>query len=109
VLGPTFTGSALIRAAADVIAAGLLLDLKRSAKLSLGIENVFQILGYALLDFDDEYALAELGIFSARYACLATWNLGALLEELAGRPPVSLQATRQEFRQMLIACQGTPR
>jgi hypothetical protein len=97
-----------MRADADLIAAGLLLDLKTSAKLSLGIESVLQVLGYVLLDFDDEYKLDKLGIFSARYAYLATWNLGALLDELAGRP-VSLQATRQEFRQMLIACQGTPR
>ncbi len=107
-LGPTFVGSALIRADADLIVAGLLLDLKTSAKLSLGIENVLQVLGYALLDFDDEYALAELGIFSARYAYLATWDLGALLEELAGRQ-VSLPATRQEFRQLLLTHQNPPR
>ncbi len=107
-LGPTFTGSALIRADADLIAAGLLLDLKTSAKLSLGVQEVFQVLGYALLDFDDEYKLDELGVFSARYAYLATWDLGALLEELAGGQ-VSLQATRQEFRQLLLACQDPPR
>jgi hypothetical protein len=69
---------------------------------------VFQVLGYALLDFDDEYKLGELGVFSARYAYLATWDLGALLEELAGGQ-VSLQATRQEFRQLLLACQDPPR
>jgi hypothetical protein len=107
-LGPTFTGSALIRADADLIAAGLLMDLKTSAKLSLGIENVLQVLGYVLLDFDDEYKLDELGIFSARYTYLTTWGLGALLEELAGCQ-VSLRATRQEFRQLLLACQGPPR
>jgi hypothetical protein len=107
-LGPVFTGSALIRADADLIAAGLLLDLKTSAKLSLGIENVLQVLAYALLDFDDEYQLHELGIFSARYAYLATWNLSALLEELAGHQ-VSLQATRAEFRQLLLTHQNPPR
>lgn len=101
-LGPTFTGSALIRADADLIAAGLLLDLKTSAnKPSLAIADLFQVIGYALLDFDDEYKLTELGIFSARYAYLATWQLGQLLEELAGHQ-VSLQATRQEFRQLLL-------
>ena len=107
-IGPTFAGSALIRADADVIAAGLLLELKTSAKLSLGITDLFQVIGYALLDFDDEYKLGTLGIFSARYAYLATWGLGALLEELA-EGQVSLQATRQEFRQLLFACQGRPR
>jgi hypothetical protein len=107
-LGPTFTGSALIRADADLIAARLLLDLKTTAKKpSLGITDLFQVIGYALLDFNDEYKLDELGIFSARYAYLATWDLGALLEELAGGQ-VSLRATRQEFRQLLLACQGPP-
>lgn len=107
-LGPTFTGSALIRADADLIAAGLLLDLKTSSKLSLGITDLFQVIGYALLDFGDEYKFDELGIFSARYAYLATWRLSALLEELAGGQ-VSLQATRMEFRELLLACQGPPR
>ena len=106
-LGPTFTGSALIRADADLIAARLLLDLKTTAKKpSHGIVDLFQVIGYALLDFDDEYKLDELGIFSARYAYLATWGLSALLEELAGGQ-VSLQATRMEFRELLLACQGT--
>ena len=67
-LGPTFTGSHLIGGAdADLITAGLLLDLKTSAKkLSLGITDMLQLIGYALLDFDDEYHLAEVGLFSAR-------------------------------------------
>jgi len=105
VLGPTFTGSALIRADADLIAAGLLLELKTTAKKpSLGITDLFQVISYALLDFDDEYNITELGIFSARYACLATWGLGALLEELACGQ-VSLQATRQEFRELLLGHQ----
>jgi hypothetical protein len=107
-LGPTFIGSALIRADADLIAAGLLLDLKTYAKLSLGVQDVLQAIGYALLDFDDEYKLDELGIFSARYAYLATWDLSALLEELAGGQ-VSLQATREEFREVLLTHQDPKR
>jgi hypothetical protein len=83
-LGPTFAGSELIKADADLIAAGLLLELKTSAKLSLCITDLFQVIGYALLDFDDDYRVADLGIFTARYGYLATWELGALLRELAG-------------------------
>jgi hypothetical protein len=102
VLGAEFTGSALIKADADVIAAGLLLDLKTDAKLSLGVTTVFQVIGYALLDFDDAYQLTEVGIFSARYAYLPTWDLGALLGELAGHH-VNLPVVRHEFRQLLLA------
>jgi hypothetical protein len=45
VLGPTFTGSALVKADADLIVAGLLLDLKAESKLSLGVTTVFQVIG----------------------------------------------------------------
>jgi hypothetical protein len=100
-LGPTFAGSSLIGGAdGDLIAAGLLVDLKTTVKLSLPVADVLQLIGYTLLDFDDEYALTELGIFSARYAHLVTWPLSSLLDELAGHQ-VSLQATRDEFRRLL--------
>jgi hypothetical protein len=102
-LGPTFVGSALMKADADLITAGLLLDLKTDSKFSLGVAVIFQVIGYALLDFDDAYHLTGLGIFTARYAHLATWDLSALLDELAGHP-VSLTAIRQEFRDILTRC-----
>ena len=104
VLGPGFTGSALIKSDADLIAAGLLLDLKTDSKLSLGVTTVFQVIGYVLLDFDDAYQLTEAGTFSARYAYLATWDIGALFDELAVQN-VSLPSVRQEFRQLLLAHQ----
>jgi hypothetical protein len=101
-LGPKFAGSELIRADADLIAVGVLMELKTSAKLSLGVQDLFQVIGYALLDFDDDYHVTELGIFSARYGYLATWELGPLLSELAGRE-VSVEPARDEFRCLLLA------
>lgn len=101
-IGPTFTGSEFIHADADLIAAGLLLDLKTTAKKpSLGVVDLFQVIGYALLDFDDEFSIDTVGIFNARYAHLATWSLGPLLEELADHP-VTLAATRAQFRDLLV-------
>jgi hypothetical protein len=100
-LGPVFSGSELIGGAdADLIAAGLLLDLKTPAKLSLGVTDMLQLIGYVLLDFDDQYQLAEVGLFSARYAHLTTWELRPLLTRLAGRD-VDLAAERDEFRDLL--------
>jgi len=102
-IGPTFTGSALMKADADLIAAGLLLDLKTTArKPSLGVLDLFQIIGYALLDYDDQFGISSVGIFSARYAYLATWELGALLDELAGHE-MSLAIMRGQFRDLLEA------
>jgi len=108
-LGPTFTGSALLNADADLIAAGLLLEVKTSQgpkrpdgtrRAALTKLDLLQLIGYALLDFDDDYQITELGIFVARYAYLATWPLAALLSEMAGQQ-VNLPATRDAFRQLL--------
>jgi hypothetical protein len=101
-IGPTFTGSELVKADADLIAAGLLVELKTTAKrLSLGVVDLFQVIGYVLLDFDDEFGIDTVGIFSARYAYLVTWSLGSLLDELAGHP-VSLAVARAQFRDLLV-------
>jgi hypothetical protein len=98
-LGPAFAGSALIGGAdGDLVAAGLLLELKSSSKLSL------PVIGYALLDFDDAYRLDTLGLFNARYGYLVTWNAASLLRDLAGHP-VNLAAARDEFQVLLLACQ----
>jgi hypothetical protein len=104
-LGPTFAGSALIGGAdGDLIAAGLLLELKTSSKLSLPATDTLQVIGYALLDFDDAYRLDTLGLFNARYGYLATWNAASLLRDLAGHH-VNLAAARDEFHVLLLACQ----
>jgi hypothetical protein len=100
-IGPTFAGSALIPADADLVAGGLLADLKTSKKLSLAVTDLFQLLGYAALDFDDEFGIDAVGIFSARYGYLATWELSDLLDELAGQQ-VSLAALRGQFRDLLL-------
>jgi hypothetical protein len=104
VIGPTFTGSEFIHADADLIASGLLVELKTTAKKpSLGVVDLFQTIGYALLDFDDEYHIDTVGIFNARHAYLATWSLGPLLEKLADHP-VTLNAARTQFRDLLVSC-----
>jgi hypothetical protein len=108
-IGPTFIGSELLHADADLVAGRMLLELKTSAKrLSLGIRDLFQLIGYALLDFTNEYRLDSIAIFSARYGYLATWPLQRILEDLAGEP-VDLQATRVAFQALLMAHQPPPK
>ncbi|HEX5118518.1 MAG TPA: hypothetical protein VFW65_25325 [Pseudonocardiaceae bacterium] len=94
---------------ADVIAAGLLLDLevtlgdKRrdgTRQVSLAKAEVYQLIGYASLDFRDTYQINEVGIFSARYAYLASWPLTRLLDELAGHP-IDLRETRTRLERRL--------
>lgn len=61
---------------------------------------MLQLIGHALLDIDDVYHLAEVGLFSDRYAYRTTWELQPLLTELAG-DDIDLNAARSEFRDLL--------
>ncbi|MFJ6154282.1 hypothetical protein [Micromonospora profundi] len=108
-LGPTFAGSSLMNADADLIAAGLLLELKTSLgskrrdgtrRSSLEAPTIMQLLGYVLLDLPDEFAVEAVGVYNARYAHLMTWRLPELLAEVAGRP-VDLKEERVAFHQLL--------
>jgi len=103
--GPTLAGSALMAGDCDLIAGGLLLELKVSAKpVSLPAIELWQLLGYALMDYVDEFHVTEVARFAGRYGYLATWDLGQLLADLAGHP-VNLADLRAEFRELLEACQ----
>jgi hypothetical protein len=99
-LGPVFAGSKFIAADADLVARGLLLQLKVTAHPRLSADVLFQLIAYPLLDFPDEYRIGELGLFSARAGHLATWHLQQLLDELA-RAQVSIPATRADLRELL--------
>lgn len=86
-LGPTFDGSILCPADADVISNGLLLDFKTAIKgNALSREDLYQLLGYTLFDRSDRYGINRIGIFSARFAALISWELEPTLELLAGEP-----------------------
>ncbi|MEU8045692.1 hypothetical protein AB0B71_16310 [Micromonospora echinofusca] len=110
-LGPTFAGSSVMNADADLIAAGLLLELKTglgskrrdgTRRSSLEAPIIMQLLGYVLLDFSDEFAINAVGVYNARYAHLATWCLSELLAELAGRP-VDVKEERAAFHDLLAS------
>lgn len=110
-VGPTFAGSLDLAADADLIAGGLLLELKVNLgdprsdgrrRCSLGRQTLYELLGYLLLDYDDAYRVEALGVYSARYAHLAIWPLTELLGVLAGGP-VDLAQARAQFRQVVLA------
>ncbi|MGV8847694.1 hypothetical protein [Tessaracoccus sp.] len=93
-LGPTFDGSVLLPADADLIVDGLLLDLKtRLGALNkttgtradtVSVADLYQLLGYTLFDHSDTFAISAVGIYSGRYGNLTTWGLGEFLNTLAG-------------------------
>ena len=103
-IGPVFAGSAIMAGDADLVAGGVLTELKTTTKKpSLGVTDLWQVLGYVLMDYINEFAITDIALFSARYGCLARWNLDELLQQLAGKP-VTAAALRAEFRSLLEAC-----
>jgi hypothetical protein len=113
-LGPTFDGSKLLKADADLIAGGALVDLKTSAGsrrtdgtryASVKREELWQILCYALMDFSDSYGITEIGLYAARYGSLTMWPLTAFLSELRGSS-VDLAEERVALAKVLRRQQG---
>jgi hypothetical protein len=105
-IGPVFAGSQIMPGDADLVAGGLLTELKTTSKKpSLGVTDLWQVLGYVLMDYADEFAITDVALFSARYGYLAQWNLDVLLPQLAGRPVTTAQL-RAEFWALLESCRG---
>lgn len=85
VFGPTFgLSSALGGADADFIADGLLLDLKATSTTKILTRGtLLQVVGYALADTDDGYAITTVGISGLRWRRRWTHDLGALVARLS--------------------------
>jgi hypothetical protein len=99
VLNPTFEGSADIKADADLIISGCLLDVKCTVKPSLSLEALAQLLGYVLVDYPDAYGIDSVGFYLARQGLLLRWPLARLLGHEVSRP--ELAQLRDEFRYLL--------
>jgi len=102
-LGATFTNSAPRSAGANVTAVGLLLDLTTGGPAPAhGRLDAFQLVGCALLDFDDASRPDSLDHRGAHYRHLVTWELDVLVADVAGAP-VHLPTLRAQFRTLLLA------
>ncbi|MEO3753602.1 UvrD-helicase domain-containing protein [Streptomyces sp. B6B3] len=99
--GPEFTGSTDIGGAdADFILDGLLLDCKATVHpRRLGREEVYQLAGYLLLDYDDHHGIDHVGLYLSRQAALITWSVNDFLSRLGTTKP--LPALRQRLRHHL--------
>lgn len=106
VTGPVFTGSTDIGGAdADFILNGLLLDCKASiAPRKLGSNEINQIAGYLLLDYDDEFGIRRVGLYLSRQGAGITWDVPKFLELLGAHE--SLPELRGQLRAHLRACRA---
>ena len=107
-LNPTFTGSGAIGGAdADLILNGCLLDIKTTVTPKITNTMLYQIVGYTLLDYEDEYHINELGIYLARQAKTLQWDIRELLDRLhTDTPAPPLAELRNQFKK---AVQSTTR
>ena len=83
---PVFAGSSAIGGAdADFIIANTIFELKTTKTLNTAaVQNaLLQLLGYSLLDYDDEYEIRRVGIYFARHGWVRAWPLWELLFPLA--------------------------
>ena len=102
ILNPTFEGSRDVGGAdADIILGSCLIDIKATVRPGVTRNWLYQLLGYALLDYSDEYQLDSVGVYLARQGVLHKWPLRDLIEKLSGIPyphPEYLQELRGRFQ-----------
>jgi hypothetical protein len=102
VLNPTFDGSLDVGAAdADMIVGRCLLEIKTTIDpraLPSGI--VYQLIGYVLLDYSDEFGIDAVGVYLSRQAILVCWPLEEILSTVA-TGPANLPRLRRDFQTML--------
>ena len=102
VLNPNFSGSRDVGGAdADLILDGCLLDIKSTVKAEISKVNVYQLLGYVLLDYDNKYELEKAGFYMARQCQLLNWPINELIERLVSKDAPTLQELRLEFKEYL--------
>lgn len=98
VLNPTFDGSRDVGGAdADFIVDQCLVDIKATVNPKLSGDMLYQLLGYVLLDYTDQYRINEVGIYFARQGKLIRWPLDELLGTVTVGETRSLSELRDEF------------
>jgi hypothetical protein len=112
VCGPMFAGTSDIGGAdADFILDGLLLDCKATTDpRRLGREEIYQLAGYLLLDYDDHYGINRVGLYLSRQGGLITWSVQEFLNQLGATTPLpQLRAMLRQHLQQVNGVQHPPR
>jgi hypothetical protein len=98
ICGPEFTGSSDLGGAdADYILGGLLLDCKATTNpRRLGRGEIYQLAGYLLLDYHDEYGINRVCLYLSRQGGLIIWTTNEFLHRLGATQ--SLRQLRASLR-----------
>ena len=98
VLNPKFAGSSDVGGAdGDLIIESSLLDVKSTTNPRINGAWLYQLIGYALLDYEDQYGLTNAGIYLTRQGRLVDWEIQSLIDDLMPNPQ-TLNELRLDFR-----------
>jgi hypothetical protein len=90
ICGPVFAGSTHVDGAdADFILGGRLIDCKATVRPDrLGRAEVYQLVGYLLLDYDDTFRIDRLGLYPSRQGAFIDWRTDDFLGLLSADIPL---------------------
>ena len=101
ILNPSFAGSDHVGGAdADLIVDGCLWELRTTKKRKAQGIWLYQLLGYVLLDYDNEYAIDSVGFLLPRQKTHVSWPVHELIAELSRRDDLDLSDLRESLRQI---------
>ena len=102
IFNPSFgIGSQILDGAdADLIVDGRLIEIKTNVVAQLEQKDLWQLVGYALSDFDQLFPIDEVGIYFARHGIQIIWQLDNLIELLAGERK-NFENLQTSFRRVL--------
>ena len=101
ITNPTFVGSEFIGGAdADFIADRVLIDIKTTTKNEFPTSHLYQIIGYALLDWNDNFQLNGVGVYFARQGITISWLLDEFIDR-ATEHRLTLETARDQFREIV--------
>ena len=106
VLNPMFSGAMMVGGAdGDVILDQYLWDFKTTLHPTRASNDYwpYQLLGYGLLDLDDQYQLEGAGIYLSRRGAWISWSWPEMLALLGARPNVSMREWRARLSRHLLA------
>ncbi|MEH0824547.1 MULTISPECIES: hypothetical protein [unclassified Micromonospora] len=105
---PTFAGSGDVGGAdADLLVGRRLMEIKSVSRPDVLTDRaIWQLAGYVLLDYDDEYRFDEVAFYMSRVGWLATWRVDEFFGLLGARS--SMYQLRDEFARLCASMGGSP-
>lgn len=98
-LNPIFPGSGDVGGAdADLIVNSTLIEIK-CKKRKLSINDLFQVIGYKLLDYNDSYGIEMVALYLGRWGKLEVFDFKKLILGLGS--PYKIRDFRKNFRQAI--------